>query len=127
LQELSGFSALKNNPSYINKYESMFAIRQDRFSQLNKASTANFFCERSLFDSVGLFDDMQYSGEDHEWNLRAADAGYTLYYDQACVVLHPARNINQIITKTKRLFPNYLRKLTTIRSNPLLFLYGPYL
>jgi len=119
---------IRENPAYINKFESIFAIRQDKFSKQNKASTANFFCKKSLFSLVGLFDSTKFSGEDHEWNVRAAvSTGIPLRYEPECVVLHPARNKTQIITKTKRLFPRYLENFAPFRSKFLLFIWGFYL
>ncbi len=117
---------LDSNPYYINKYESIFAIRQDLYAKDNKAATANLFTKRELFSSIGLFDDSVFSGGDHEWNERATASGYSLFYAPDSIVLHPARNKQQILTKTKRLFPQHLQMLTNKKSKPFLFFFGFY-
>jgi len=117
----------KKNPTYINKFESLFAIRQENFTKRNMASTANFLCKKDLFNEAGLFDGTKFSGEDHEWNLRASKLGIPLRYEPECVVLHPARNKSQILTKTKRLLPRYLKNHAPYKSNIFLFFWGFYL
>lgn len=115
-----------NNPKYINKYESIFAIRQDIYSKDKKAVTANLFVKRDLFNSIGLFDDSVFSGSDMKWNEKATLAGFSLIYVPESFVLHPARSKGQIIAKTKRLFPNHLERLTKKKSKLFLFFFGVY-
>lgn len=116
-----------DNPSYINKFEAIFAIRQDVFVSKDNAATANLFAIKSIFDKIGLFDGSLYSGGDCEWNTRATKAGFKLIYAPGCKVLHPARTKSQIIIKTKRLFPKYLELNTALRSKIGLLFYGFYL
>jgi glycosyltransferase involved in cell wall biosynthesis len=118
---------IKENPSYINKYESMYAIRQDKYAALGKAATANFLVRAKLFNTVGLFIDSVFSGEDHEWNLRASDLGFTIAYGNDCIVSHPARNKRQILSKTKRLLPRHIQKNAPHASWLTLWIYGLFL
>jgi cellulose synthase/poly-beta-1,6-N-acetylglucosamine synthase-like glycosyltransferase len=63
--------------------------------------TANLFCRRSVFDSVGGF--LSTVSEDVEWSHRAQDKGYTLGYADDAVVDHPARRTwDDLLTKWRR-------------------------
>lgn len=63
--------------------------------------TANLFCRRSVFDSVGGF--LSTVSEDVEWSHRAQEKGYTLGYADDAVVDHPARQTwDDLLTKWRR-------------------------
>lgn len=115
---------LKENPVYINKYESMYAIRQDKYAAQGKAATANLFAKATLFKKCGLFIDTVYSGEDHAWNLRVRKKGFTMVFGQKCVVLHPARTKSQIFVKTKRLLTTDLKKTGVSESFSKMLFWG---
>lgn len=84
-------------------YDRTFTLQQKRFSHGGKAATANAFAYRSVFDAIGLFDPMLFTGGDHEWSQRAQGAGYALAYCPKAIVRHPARaSLAQIILKTRR-------------------------
>ena len=64
--------------------------------------TANLFCPRVLFETVGGFG--VGVSEDLDWSHRAKSAGYRLGYAPAAVVGHPARRTwAQLLTKWRRL------------------------
>lgn len=53
-------------------------------------ATANMFLKRSLFDSVGSFDET-ISGGDHAWSKRALLKGFKPSYIDDVIVFHPPR------------------------------------
>lgn len=63
--------------------------------------TANLFCRREVFDSVGGF--LSTVSEDVEWSHRAQSKGFTLGYADAAVVNHPARRTwEELLAKWRR-------------------------
>lgn len=81
------------NPTPVEIYDKKSAFPQKKYVMQNKFSvTANLFTFRSVFDSVGLFDEDLRSGGDQEWGKRVSQAGYKLIYSENAIVSHPARS-----------------------------------
>ncbi len=67
------------------------------------AGAGNLFVRRTVFEKVGLFDEALISGGDHEFGNRVRDAGFSLCYDDANPMKHPARsNLKSHWTKKVR-------------------------
>ena len=54
--------------------------------------TANLFVKRSVFDTIGLFREVQ-SGEDIRWTKKATDSGLRLVFAKEAIVSHPAKKL----------------------------------
>ena len=84
-------------------YDRTYMLRQDRFSEVGKAATANAFSRRAVFDAIGLFDPQLLTGGDHEWSIRAENAGYSLLYCPKAAIRHPARaSLLGLLRKARR-------------------------
>ncbi|MCT2398404.1 glycosyltransferase family 2 protein [Novosphingobium mangrovi (ex Huang et al. 2023)] len=71
-------------------FERVFAFNNRAYvEEKGFTVTANLFCPRALFDTVGGF--RTGVSEDLEWCHRARDAGYRIGYAADAVVGHPAR------------------------------------
>jgi glycosyltransferase involved in cell wall biosynthesis len=70
----------------VNAFPQQQYVERDRFG-----ATANLFVRREVIDRVGPFDATLRSGGDREFCNRAVDAGFSIVYDDAVVVRHPAR------------------------------------
>ena len=72
-------------------FERIFAFKNDVYvNRLGFTVTANLFCSRAVFDSVGNFLGAKMA-EDADWCYRARAAGYKIGYAENSVVGHPAR------------------------------------
>nr|WP_269205198.1 glycosyltransferase [Motilibacter aurantiacus] len=86
------FAAAAGRLSPVEAYELVKAFPQERYvDQLRFAATANLFARRSVFASVGEFEERLRSGGDREFGQRAAAAGHSWRYAPAAAVRHPAR------------------------------------
>lgn len=84
-------------------YDRIFMLRQDHFAAEGKAATANAFMRCKLFETVGRFNADLLTGGDHEWSVRAEQAGFRLVFCPAAAVGHPARNsLLQLLRKVRR-------------------------
>ena len=63
--------------------------------------TANLFVKRSVFDTIGLFREVQ-SGEDIRWTKQATDSGLRLVFAKEAIVSHPARDWYAMIKRSSR-------------------------
>jgi GT2 family glycosyltransferase len=80
------------SPSAVELVDIAFGLDQkSNILKTGFAVTANLIVSRAAFDDVGPFDDSLKSGGDHEWCLRAVDAGKELCYVESALVRHPAR------------------------------------
>lgn len=120
-------SPVTENSEYINTFEKLFAFPQKAYAKEGLAVTANLISRSAVFDAVGPFDDNFLSGGDHEWCHRAEMAGFKLSYHNACIVYHPARTKSQIMKKTRRLYPNYLKRKVGDKSFIYALAFGPFL
>lgn len=91
-------------PTAVELFEGVMAFPQRRYvEQEGFGVTANLFTPRSVFESVGLFDEELKSGGDYEWGRRVRSAGYGLVYADAARVTHPARrSVGELSRKVAR-------------------------
>jgi glycosyltransferase involved in cell wall biosynthesis len=84
-------------------FERVFAFDNESYvSKKRFTVTANLFCRRELFETVGGFNNG--ISEDVEWSHRAVLAGYQIGYEANAVVGHPARRTwRELQTKWRRL------------------------
>lgn len=95
--------------SYAERYEKIFAFRQEDYANQGLSATANMFAYRSVFNQVGLFKESLFSGGDLEWGQRAQRAGYRLQYVPQVLVSHqPRRSIRELIHKAQRVCSGYI-------------------
>jgi len=73
-------------------------VRYKRFS-----ATANLFCMRRLFETVGPFDTRLLSGGDREWCWRASLRGIHVHYEPTAVVhTSPRTDLRSAIRQSRR-------------------------
>jgi glycosyltransferase involved in cell wall biosynthesis len=83
-------------------YDSMsFDMPERRFTSISFAATANLFAHRTVFDTVGPFDERLRSGGDFEWSTRIAAANLRLITASNVTVSHPARRTIADLCKRK--------------------------
>jgi GT2 family glycosyltransferase len=93
-----------NKPSAAEQYDRLNAFKQKTtVREKGTCVTANLFCRKYLFDTVGYFDEKKMSYGDFEWGMRAQKAGFNIMYADDVLVNHPARNLSDLIKKEKRL------------------------
>jgi len=66
------------------------------------AKTANLFVRREVVEAIGPFPVAAPSGGDVAWTRRATAAGFTLTFEPAAEVLHPARRLGALACKQLR-------------------------
>jgi GT2 family glycosyltransferase len=92
------------HPSTAELYEREYAFRQQRYASNGYAATANLFCRRSTLEELGGFDQDLMSSGDHDFGVRASEAGYSVSYCADAAVVHPARaDTASIMRKTRRI------------------------
>jgi GT2 family glycosyltransferase len=85
-------------------YESGNVLNQRDFVRDGFCATANLLVGRDVFDRVGEFDGLVYSGGDKEWGLRATRLGVPLRFSDDVAVGHPARPRIADVVRRKRRF-----------------------
>jgi glycosyltransferase involved in cell wall biosynthesis len=95
-----------NDPKAVNTVEAfdiVFGFDNEYYVRNTGYSvTANLFCPREIFDSVGGF--RVGVSEDLEWGQRALAAGCTMAYEGNARVAHPARRTwEELLKKWRRL------------------------
>lgn len=90
---------------YANNRE--FAVKEFMLDH-HFAPTTNLFVRKSVLDKVGMFDQRLKSSGDMEVGRRICDAGFSQYYSDNLIVLHPTRT-----------FKGYLKKLDRIAKGRL--------
>lgn len=89
--------------SFVEAYDLLLGIPQERYVKNGYAVTANLFVRNDVFKVAGLFDDTRFSGGDAELCRRARAFGFELDYLADSCVRHPARVLwSEIINKVKR-------------------------
>jgi hypothetical protein len=78
-------------PTIVEDLDATRFLRQEQYVDEAFAATANLFVRRSVFDTVGVFDDRLVSGGDQEFGARAQEAGLPIAYAPGAVVWHVAR------------------------------------
>ncbi len=67
------------------------------------SATANLFCTRRQFDTVGPFDTRLLSGGDREWCWRAHEHGFDVLFEpRALVYTHPRTDLRSAIRQARR-------------------------
>jgi GT2 family glycosyltransferase len=84
-------------------FEQVFAFRNEQYiADKGFSVSANLFCSRGTFDTVGGFG--VGLSEDVDWCRRATALGYTLGFSTDAVVGHPARaNWRELMVKWRRI------------------------
>lgn len=91
-------------PTLVERYDSIFFLRQDSYVAQGFGATANVITRRKIIDQVGPFDASMMSGGDKEWTMRAVSAGHRLVYGADIRVGHPARDkLSAVLKKARRL------------------------
>lgn len=92
-----------DRPTTAELYNSVFSFPQRSHALYAGTSvTANMITYKRVFDAVGLFDDNLLSLGDLQWGKRAHEAGFQIQFVDSVVVSHPARSMNELIQKEKR-------------------------
>ena len=87
----------------VESYDLILGIPQARYVRNGYAVTANLTVARTVFSTVGVFDDTRFSGGDAEFCRRAVQAGFNLNYCERAAVYHPARKSwSEIVNKVRR-------------------------
>lgn len=74
-------------------YDAVFGLKQEHYLHaLGGMATANLFVKREVFERIGSFEGHLPSGGDISFCRRAGEAGFSVRYSPAPVVLHPARD-----------------------------------
>jgi len=84
-------------------FETMFSMKQQENAANGKCITANFFCNKQLFNDVGLFNASLKSGGDVEMSQRVVESGGSIVYQPNASVAHPSRNKSELVVKRKRI------------------------
>jgi glycosyltransferase involved in cell wall biosynthesis len=109
-----------DRPNTIELYESLTAIPQQYFVEIDKfAATANLFTYKNVFDRVGYFNETLKSSGDREWGMRLSSSGDRIIYAEDTCIRHPARySYRQLHQKIIRLAGGFydLGKLTMKRG-----------
>lgn len=101
-------------------FETMFSMDQKINSQNGVSITANFFVQRKTVHHFGGFNQKLKSGGDHELSKRIYDSGRAVIFCQEGYVAHPARNINELLIKRRRVIGGSWDRQQT-RAKPILF------
>lgn len=83
-------------------FENMFSMDQKINSQNGVSITANFFVKRKTVANLGGFNATLKSGGDHELSKRIHNSHLPVIYCEHGTVYHPARNINELLIKRRR-------------------------
>lgn len=91
-------------PTVSEVYEMAYAFRQEDFvNEKGMAATGNMISRKTVFESIGLFNDNLMSGGDSEWGVRASRKGFNIIYSESCIVWHPTRSrLSELTQKTRR-------------------------
>jgi GT2 family glycosyltransferase len=90
-------------PSLAELHEITFGFRQKNYVDRGHfAATANMLTRRDVVEAVGGFRGDLRSGGDADWGQRVFAAGYSLVYEDAASVSHPARDLADLMQKMRR-------------------------
>jgi glycosyltransferase involved in cell wall biosynthesis len=92
-----------NPPGAAEIYDSLIHMQMQYAIEKKRTSpTANLFVHREVFSKIGLFPSEMQSGGDTIWTATANSFGFKLLYAANAEVLHPARNMSQLLIKRVR-------------------------
>ncbi len=83
-------------------HDKAFAFPQKKLTSQGVAVTANMAVHRTVFDTVGRFNEALLSGGDIEWGQRARARGFAIEYCQYAIVKHPAQHTVRDLLKKRR-------------------------
>ncbi|MFQ3189354.1 MAG: glycosyltransferase involved in cell wall biosynthesis [Paraglaciecola sp.] len=83
-------------------YETLFSMNQKINSKNGVSITANFFSKNSVVQKYGGFNSNLKSGGDHELSKKISDDGKPIVFCKEAFVLHPSRNIKELLVKRRR-------------------------
>jgi glycosyltransferase involved in cell wall biosynthesis len=93
---------LSARPSAAELIDSVtFMQNEQNIKNRRAAVTANLFVRKELFGKIGLFKEVQ-SGGDFQWTQKATQNGFSLIYTERAIVDHPARNLRELLGKSRR-------------------------
>lgn len=122
-----------DEPNWAESYDIIYGTNPKRAFKKGTAPTANLLVHSNVFDDIGLFDYLRFSGGDSEFCKRANSHGYNLSFCSTAIVKHPAReNLNEIFVKARRKLASKIyegirfKNITQILSPPL-YRYGIFI
>lgn len=87
----------------VELYDMTMGLPQESYTKRGYGVTANLAVPKQVFDKVGHFDESRFSGGDAEICRRARNNSFSLKYEPAAIVEHPARaSWLELETKVKR-------------------------
>ena len=93
----------KKRPSKVELHDRIFAFRQEGYVKGGYAVTGNMFTRKSVFNSIGFFNDTIMSGGDYLWGALAEKNGHKIIFGNDVIINHPARpTLQELIKKEKR-------------------------
>lgn len=85
-------------------YDSITHVQmEENIKHSQKAKTANFWVNKSLFNEFGFFREGVRSGEDVRWSSHCAENGYKIFYSDNCTVYKFARDLKSLLSKHYRI------------------------
>jgi glycosyltransferase involved in cell wall biosynthesis len=95
------FMSEKQTPAEI--CDAIKNLRMEYYVRKKQAAvTANLFVEKAVLDTIGPFSNTLIAGEDLMWPKKAVSAGFSLVYAPKAMVLHPARDFQELMKKHYR-------------------------
>lgn len=85
------------------RFDALVNMRNDKSVREGAAKTANLFARRAVIEEIGLFPDHLQSGGDVFWTKSATDAGFELVYAPDAIILHPTRQLYELMQKMYRI------------------------
>tara|TARA_S200000501_G_C20861618_1_gene760075 strand:+ start:3094 stop:3993 length:900 start_codon:yes stop_codon:yes gene_type:complete len=77
--------------------------RELKFKRDGDGFVGIFFCKKSVFDSIGGFDESLISGGDTIFGLKAKELGYRIKFETNAIVYHPVDGFKKRLAKSYRL------------------------
>lgn len=96
-------------PNTANVTDAITSIDQKKSVEEREAAfTANLFVKRTVFESVGLFEEGVRSGGDVRWTKKATSCGHRIAYCPDSTILKKARSFRSLLNKRIRTGKGYL-------------------
>ncbi len=83
-------------------YEKVFSMDQSLYANKGVCITANWASYRSTIEQFGGFDTSLKSGGDHALSKSLSEKGRVVLYNERALVLHPVRDVKEILIKRRR-------------------------
>lgn len=102
-------------------YDKAFAFPQKKLTSQGVAVTANMAVRRTVFETIGPFNEALLSGGDIEWGHRAQARGFAIEYCQYAIVKHPARrSVRDLLKKRKRVVEGRVQIIGKVEKKAML-------